>query len=189
MSVVPRRDSDALEALRTDADREADIRQRLAAEAFRSPPGESAVKVCCAACGRYLNADLIGSADAGLRDIRETETRRPSRRPAWPPQTPGGPLGNRPWVARRGGPPSDPDAPARIANGRTDLRTQLDARNRADRTTFTCHKRRCGQVYPARWEKLDAVFRRALAEGRDTVWLPSDLRNGWPAGGPTRTRS
>jgi hypothetical protein len=142
-------------------------------------------------CGRYLNADLIGSVGNGLRDIRETEIRRSdaSARPAWPPRTPGGPLGNRPRVLSRAGQPFNPDAPIRLANGRTDLRTQLDARNRADRATFICHKRRCGKAYPARWEKLDAAFRRALAEGRDRVCLPSDLRNGWPAGGPTRRRS
>jgi hypothetical protein len=53
-------------------------------------------------------------------------------------------------------------------------------RNGADRATFICHKRRCGKAYPARREKLDAAFRRALAEGRDRVCLPSDLRNGGP---------
>jgi hypothetical protein len=67
-------------------------------------------------------------------------------------------------VRRRGTAIPHQSAPIRLANGRTGLRTQLDARNRADRATFICHKRRCGKAYPARWEKLDAAFRRALAE-------------------------
>ena len=134
---------------------------------------------------RLAHDRTLPPADA-LGRIRRSDA---SARPAWPPRTPGGPLGNRPRVLRRAGQPFNPDAPIRLANGRTDLRTQLDVRNRADRATFICHKRRCGKAYPARWEKLDAAFRRAIAEGRDRVCLPSDLRNGWPAGGPTRRRS